>query len=202
MEQVYVIDKNKIIDNIGNILNLKDKEIGYFYDRDKAEIDETKLQLIPYCLVTDGERILSYYRTKHTGEERLRGNLSLGFGGHINPIDAEGNGSLILNCAKRELEEELGLTETIMITPITWIYDNSNAVGRVHFGIAMVCLVTPEALSSCYNNCKSIDLVEKPAEEIISNIDKYEGWSKIFLCSHGLNFITPGWKMSALNANI
>ena len=193
-EQVYAIPRESVLDNIGKILELKDAECGTFFDRDLAEKDERILQLIPYCLVTDGERILSYYRTKHCGEERLRGNLSLGFGGHINPVDQKEGQSLVYSCSVRELEEEINLTNIKSLTPVTWIYDPSNEVGRVHLGVAIICLISPEEYDRCTNKCDSVDIVSTTPSEVIENLDKYEGWSKIFIASHGMNFISPGWK--------
>ena len=118
---------------------------GYFYERDKAETNENLKQIIPYVTVTrfDG-KILAYKRSKKAGEGRLHNKWSIGFGGHVNPIDLQGVAKdefSFFAAINRELTEELEwgdkLAENgLVLTLDKVIYDDSNEVGRVHLGLA------------------------------------------------------------------
>ena len=58
------------------------------------------------------------------------------------------------------------------------ILDESNEVGKVHLGIAMIARVNGMVLSKE----DQIELVGfKSVEEIIANIDSYESWSQIII---------------------
>src|SRR5262245_66513838 len=62
-------------------------EAGFFVERERAERTPAWKQLIPYCVVAADERVLLMRRRAKGGEARLYGKLSIGVGGHINPID-------------------------------------------------------------------------------------------------------------------
>jgi predicted NUDIX family phosphoesterase len=86
-----------------------------FVDRRLAEDDDEVKQFVTFTLVTRGSRILIYRRGKFTTtSERLRGQLSVGFGGHVNDQDFnlfnQGADAFRAN-ATRELHEELFLDE-------------------------------------------------------------------------------------------
>lgn len=110
----------------------------YYMERQQAENDETRKQIIPYCVLKDKSgKIFSYQRTKKGGESRLHDMYSIGIGGHVNPVDNFN----IMNCAIREIQEETnfqGKLNANWIHKLGLIYDPSNAVGRVHFGAALV----------------------------------------------------------------
>ncbi len=78
--------------NVSHYLpTLLNPENNFFMDRGEAENDPTHKQLIPYCIfrVKDpsGTRYLHYTRGKAGGESRLHAAVSIGIGGHINPVD-------------------------------------------------------------------------------------------------------------------
>ena len=112
-------------------------DAGYqFIDRPEAEGDPAYKQLIPYVTITNDGHFLLLERTKAQGEKRLHGMLSLGVGGHINPID-EGSDleETIALALARELEEELWLHVESQPKLLGFINDNSNSVGSVHLGL-------------------------------------------------------------------
>lgn len=87
----------------------------FFMDRAKAEKDNTVKQFVTFTLVFSGYKILIYRRGKFTTtSDRLKGQLSLGFGGHVNDQDFnlfdQGLDAFRGN-ACRELREELFLDE-------------------------------------------------------------------------------------------
>jgi predicted NUDIX family phosphoesterase len=91
------------------------RSICKFADRQKAEEDDTVKQFVTFTLVLRGTKILIYRRGKFTTtSERLKGQLSVGFGGHVNDSDFNlfnrGADAFRANAA-RELQEELFLDE-------------------------------------------------------------------------------------------
>lgn len=150
-----------------------------FLDRETAEKDPTHKQVIPYCMLgkTDGT-IFVYQRTKKSGEKRLHGNYSLGIGGHINPSDAK-NGNSYLVGMERELDEEVSISERFISNFIRGVlYDDSNEVGRVHFG------VVHHYTFPAYTNIElKEDALTKgefwTISEIRANIAAFENWSQL-----------------------
>ena len=97
-EKVLVV-RRSLFDEIGEfhgiltgdidpaIARLLEPENHFFMDRGTAEEDPSHKQLIPYCVFRCGDKILHYTRGKAGGESRLHAKISVGVGGHINPID-------------------------------------------------------------------------------------------------------------------
>jgi predicted NUDIX family phosphoesterase len=105
-------------------------------DREHAETDETFKQIIPYLYIECGQNFLLYKRTKKQSEERLHEKLSLGIGGHINPIDCTSD-SVINNCLLRELTEEVTVHDLDPASTefLGFINDDLSEVGKVHLGL-------------------------------------------------------------------
>ncbi|HBR08365.1 MAG TPA: hypothetical protein DD735_05640, partial [Clostridiales bacterium] len=61
-----------------------------FIPRPDAEQDPGYKQIIPYVALVRGDEAFLLRRLKKGGEKRLHGMLSLGVGGHINPVDGDG----------------------------------------------------------------------------------------------------------------
>ena len=116
----------------------------FFAERDYMEHNSHYKQIIPYLVLQRGNggtaRVLCYQRrTKHT-EARLGGLWSVGFGGHIEPVDRTDPGiaadSLVLATALREMEEETGLNPGAgALTLRGDINSDSEDVSSVHFGV-------------------------------------------------------------------
>lgn len=91
------------------------KTMCRFADRRKAELDDSVKQFVTFTLVFHKKNILIYRRGKFTTtSDQLRGQLSVGFGGHVNDTDfdlfSRGGDAFRANAA-RELKEELFLDE-------------------------------------------------------------------------------------------
>lgn len=122
------------------------REHGYFVERDHAETDPSLKQVIPYTLVMRGEEVLLLTRTKGGGEARLHNKLSIGVGGHVNPVDAidpvdatrRVDDPLPAATRREVMEEELEVTGTTRLTSVGLINDDTNAVGAVHVGLVQV----------------------------------------------------------------
>src|SRR5215831_12393545 len=106
--------------------------------RVSAEADSTFRQIIPYILVTSEGCLLCYRRSVKGSENRLYGLRSIGWGGHIERADLQLRGtvldvlSTIRATAKRELAEELGLSEPLDRKYLGLIVERDSDVGLVH----------------------------------------------------------------------
>ncbi|MDE0896071.1 MAG: NUDIX domain-containing protein [Planctomycetota bacterium] len=119
---------------------------GFFVEREYAERTPSLKQVIPYTVVVSEGKVMLTKRLPQGGEGRLFGKLSIGIGGHMNPVDHTGDTESatpqskdpIAECTLRELEEELWLEGARRLEPIGIINDDSNPVGAVHIGLVQV----------------------------------------------------------------
>jgi predicted NUDIX family phosphoesterase len=161
-EQVLVV-RRALFDEIGAfegirtvgleaaLARLLDPGNHFFMDREAAEQDPSHKQLIPYCVFRCGDRILHYTRGKSGGESRLHAKISVGVGGHVNPVDTGGGktGPAAYHAAvSREIDEELELWQDHPHRIIALLNDDSNAVGQVHLGIVHLIDLETDAVAS------------------------------------------------------
>ena len=165
----------------GAIQQLLDPQNHFFMDRAAAEVDPSHKQLIPYCIFRCGERILHYTRGKAGGESRLHAKISVGVGGHINPVDT-GNGrtgpAAYHAAVAREIEEELEISAHSTQHIIALLNDESNPVGQVHLGI--VHLIDLESMAVVSREDALTDLAFTPLAELNGELfERLETWSQI-----------------------
>ncbi len=178
-----------------------------FVPRSKCENDPRWLQIIPYILVVMPDhskgghldlKVLAYNRPSTGGEARLCGKASIGVGGHINPIDsgewylstAPSVMSYVVNCASRELEEELGVEES-SIHGLGWLMDPSTDVGLVHVGAVVVAflpkgtelLAQKEILNPTWIPINELANHDTPGLQPQYNLGEYEAWSRTLINS-------------------
>jgi predicted NUDIX family phosphoesterase len=130
---------------------LLDPKTHFFMDRAVAEEDPSHKQIIPYCLFTCGDRVLHYTRGKAGGENRLHAKISIGVGGHINPVDmGEGRAgaAAYYSAVQREIEEELEIGCDYSMRIVGLLNDESNPVGQVHLGVVHLVELESEEVSS------------------------------------------------------
>jgi predicted NUDIX family phosphoesterase len=207
MEDVYCFDLKstdyepaaiKRFDTIGNAV----ESLGNTYtirSRDDAEgmfcDDNFERHLIVYCILINKDyKILSYERTKKSGEQRLVGKKSIGIGGHVNPIYTSLYDSVVSSMYK-ELYEEIyiGLpsyNESVFldgkinpkftdwrIKDVFVITDSSSNVNKVHVGIVPIIQIgSLTNVESKEENNTDMRFIEIP--EIIKNFKSYETWSQ------------------------
>ena len=129
---------------------------AFFVERPYAERSPHLKQIIPYTLVVAeddrmGPRVLLVRRLPQGGEQRLVGKLSIGIGGHINPVDcgldgdhsASADVDVIAIGAQREIDEELFVEGELRLEAVGLINDDSNPVGAVHVGLVQVLTLAP-----------------------------------------------------------
>ncbi len=118
--------------------------------RQQLETNDNFVQPIPYVVVSHtlmGEkRFLVYRRGVECNEERLRGSLAIGVGGHVDAEDSRfhDDGSIdfwatLWVAAYREVAEEIGIAEDTVgiLNQVGWIHESESAVGAVHLGVVM-----------------------------------------------------------------
>ncbi len=128
----------------------------FFAEREYMEINSHYKQVIPYLMLMRGTgedaRVLCYQRkVKHT-EQRLGGLWSVGFGGHIEPIDRTdalvATHGLLIASAMRELVEETGLEPGAdALRACGFINSDGQDVSSVHFGV--VYRIDLDTLAGC-----------------------------------------------------
>lgn len=118
-------ERGRILDRI--------REHGFFVERRHAERDPMLKQVIPYALFEREGGLFLMRRLSKGGEARLHGKLSVGVGGHINPID--GAGDALDAGLKREIEEEVETPAGWRAEAVGILNDDATAVGAVHFGL-------------------------------------------------------------------
>lgn len=119
---------------------------GFFVERERAERTPAWKQVIPYTLLLVDGQVLLVQRKKAGGESRLHDKLSIGIGGHVEPVDASRAAELdepnpIAAGSRRELEEEIDIQGRIQLRSVGLLNDDSNPVGAVHLGLVQVAEV-------------------------------------------------------------
>jgi len=162
---------------------------GKFLPRQDTESSEKWVQLIPYVVFARNSRkeFAFYYRSGT--EQRLHGLVSIGYGGHINPIDDAGTvWELLWNCAEREIREELGqvLPRWVPGSLVPVIISGENAVSRAHVGVVLI-----------YDDISWDNLRYAPVDALRSK--NLESWSRAALeyAASGRNVVVSGdrWKL-------
>jgi predicted NUDIX family phosphoesterase len=153
-------------------------------ERDKAEEDPSFKQLVAYNVVRSDGRYLAYLRGKGQGEARLRGNRSIGVGGHINSGD---QATLFLDdhlkaAAFRELFEEVRVPKGLDLRFVGLLNDDSNEVGSVHLGLVYLAELPPSTDAAKLKRQRSVaQLSFAEATELRRDREQFETWSRIMI---------------------
>lgn len=154
--------------------------------RGEAEKDEKLKQPIGYSVLVNSEGdIFAYQRAKKDDdytEKRLQGKWSWGVGGHVDKQDDEAKNP-IKESVIRELEEEVDIDGNIRkMKVLGYINDDTDSVGRVHFGILYMVRIDGEVEAGdgeiTNEDFRSIDELKKIIEDESQTVEE---WSKIAL---------------------
>ena len=149
--------------------------------RGEAEIDENYKQPIPYIMLQDENNDVFVYqraqKKKDYTEKRLYGKWSVGLGGHIDKEDSTGNDP-VLRSALREINEEVSVNRISHIKKIGYINDDSNEVGRVHFGVVFLAK-TEGDIAPKGSEIQDYKII--PTKQLNTSDLVYENWSKIIV---------------------
>jgi len=186
---IMVVDREKLFANrsFNGFLPAKEFDFEriilenyYFVKRGLAEKDYSKKQPIAYAIILKDKNIFAYQRstsTREHGDERLQHKWSFGIGGHIEKVDESDNP--IISSMLRELEEEVGLKERA-IKLLGYINDESDDVGRVHFGL-LYLVETSQAIKPVSPELRQGKFISLEMAEKLKEKEQVESWSKIAL---------------------
>lgn len=182
-ERVYCLPSSALPEPREEVLPLPDElyrrlgREGEFRLRDEVETDESWRQIIPYAVVTSGGRVLLVERLRGGSETRLHARLSIGLGGHINPVDGDADRDVVEGGLMRELAEELHIGG-YRAEPVGLIHSAEGAVSRVHTGVLLlVRAAEPPRVRERHK------LAGRMAtwEEVEAASERLEGWSRLAL---------------------
>jgi len=154
---------------------------SFFVERAQAEGDERYKQIIPYVVVRHEDQVLSYTRGKLSREAKLVAKRSIGFGGHVEADDwtlfTEPE-ELVLHTAIREVREEVGLAAVPgQFSLVGLLNDDSDAVGRVHFGFIYTLWPGSGAIKRKERQIAQVKFA--PLVKAKASWAELEGWSRI-----------------------
>ena len=149
-----------------------------FMDRPAAEEDPSYKQIIPYVVLTQNGQVFTTRRLNKGGESRLHGKLSIGIGGHINPVDETDRRSVLMKGLERELDEEVYIQRWGQLVPRGFINDDGNGVGAVHLGLCFSMEVEGEV---SVKETEKLSGAWLSLQELKSEYDNMETWSQIAL---------------------
>lgn len=180
-----------------------------FLRRNYAEHDDNFRQVIPYCIIKNGNKWGSYVRGVEGGEERLYETHSLGFGGHVAIEDCMisykdlPRGTSVINTnfniahslisgveasVFRELYEELGIVVPVTIVKYSGkiIYTRNlfdrDCVSNFHLGLIYIMDITNTNIIKKIHTEDCIkNLSFYTIDELKDNISKYESWSQLII---------------------
>ena len=150
-----------------------------YIKRGFAEENPDYKQPIGYCIIVNPNQksLFIYQRSskdQNYGEKRLQGKYSCGIGGHIELSDSK---DPVRSSLLREISEEVSIDKIDNIKILGYINDDSNSVGKVHFGILYI-IETDSEIKPKDREIESGKLIE------FSKLDKdlnFEDWSRIAL---------------------
>lgn len=164
-------------------------EAAQFVPRPPAEKDPSLKQIIPYVMILHRDRFYRYKRTRRGGEERLHTKYSIGVGGHINPLDKydlfAATKPIIEMAMEREVAEEVIIDTTYTAQCVGLLNDDSNDVGKVHFGIVYRLDVAEPKVEIRERGSFTQGSFVK-ADDLRRNFDLCETWSQILIESYVL----------------
>ncbi|MFA6437197.1 MAG: NUDIX domain-containing protein [Candidatus Paceibacterota bacterium] len=158
-----------------------------FMARDEAESNPKFKQPIAYIVIVNPvtRKVFVFRRSNRDDrypEKRLQGKLSCGVGGHLEQQDTQ-EGNPIRLGATRELGEEVIIEGSSEIVPIGFINDDSDDVGKVHFGVVYLVKTQatrvqpkdPEVESGSYYSLEELDQLMQSSDVVIEN------WSRLII---------------------
>lgn len=155
-----------------------------FRPRSTVEEDPSFKQLIPYVVLQchlDGQpHVFQYTRGKGQGEKRLHALRSVGVGGHISREDAAGQ-DLYRSGMLRELTEEMIIDCPYQEELVGFIYDDSNAVGRVHLGVVHRLTLDQPAARARESELTDSGFVS--VQSLKTQWERLETWSQLCLAN-------------------
>lgn len=190
-EEVLAVEKNKKINFQVDVLEQLNESADY-YPRYKMEFNKHFMQIIPYVVIfsPDKESVFVTKRLEGSGEELLVGKLSIGIGGHINPIDKRKSIiNTIEDALHRELNEEVSIKGDYELVCTDTIYTDQNLVSSCHLGLVYHLYPTSDEFIVKVKEKDVLEgemvevkkLLEASEKDLQDNGHVYEEWMKVVL---------------------
>jgi predicted NUDIX family phosphoesterase len=193
VERCLVVPRDRLIDSLGTLpVGFRQGGIeavlgairtsGRFVPRPEAEEDPSLKQIIPYCLVEHRGHVFLMRRKRGGGESRLHDKLSIGVGGHVNPVDVPLDGDLSGSVARaldRELDEELRVDSPSRRVELGLLNDDSSEVGRVHLGVVYSLELERPCVAVREEHCLEGEFVD--TSTLLRRRTRMETWSRILV---------------------
>ena len=157
----------------------------YHLRGDELENNNLLQQIIPYVWIVNPieRKVFAYRRAsgkQNYREIRLMNKVSCGVGGHIDREDLVKVEDVIIRAMMRELQEEVVMSNYPKPKIVGYLNDDSDSVGRVHFGIVAVVEVNGDVKKGddemVEGKFYSIDELERLFSD--SNVE-VESWTRI-----------------------
>ena len=192
-EENILVIKRTLFDELGSFqgLNFEPEKYlrtilsrgnNFFLPRRRAETDPTHKQIVPYVLLTCGNKVLFYIRGKKAGEQRLVAKGSIGIGGHMNQEDESLFNYVTDEAAyragvEREIAEEIKIDTRFEDRIVALLNDDTTEVGRVHLGIVHLFKLAEAKVEKREAMITNLAFLDK--EELLARRDTLETWSQI-----------------------
>ncbi|MFH1802731.1 MAG: NUDIX domain-containing protein [archaeon] len=153
-----------------------------YQDRtDELENNKEFQQIIPYVWIINPKtkKVFIYKRAKTGNEGRLYNKFSGGVGGHIDRDTEEHTKDPIAAAMMREMKEEVIMENYPSPKFIGFINDDSEEVGKVHFGVVALAETTEDikpAEDMAHGEFLLVDEIEKTFSNPENTI---ESWTQI-----------------------
>lgn len=160
--------------------------------RAMLEVNESYRQIIPYTILRKGDRYAAYRRTPKGGEDRLHGQVSIGFGGHVDLADVVfDQATSVVDLKKtidvgshRELEEELVFGAGVLISGFTElskkIVSNANPVDRVHIGLVNIAEIEGDE-TKIDSDEEQLDFLGFFTVDELKGFENLESWTQALI---------------------
>lgn len=188
MEQVLVVKRGELELHLTNERLITHEmpaiisfiiENHFFVPRAQAEYDKNLKQVIPYVIIRKNNQYFLLRRLNRQMETRLHDRLSLGIGGHINPMEIkEEDCSIIESEMRRELQEEVFIETTKELKCMGILNDDSGGVSDYHIGV--VYLLEAEGEVSV-RETEKMEGTWADYAELESVFQNLETWSQIIV---------------------
>jgi len=172
--QGYSLEIDKYLDVVLHPKN------SFLVSGDVAEKNTEYKQIISYVVLRFGQEVFTYFRGMSSHETRLIGRRSIGLGGHIEETDAAdptADRRSYRLAVQREISEEVAINTSYTDKIAAVINDDSDDVGRVHFGILHIyTLAEPKVCARIQDIADGYFLA---LEKVKTALHEFESWSKI-----------------------
>lgn len=126
---------------------------GTYVARSVAESSDDLLQVVPVCIIRNGDRFLTNVR--HEPGESLHDALGNWAGGHVRKQDldhAKSKWDSVLAGLRRELHEELSLEDLPRLDPVGIVHSSEDQRAARHIGIVFQVVFSDPANIAAFDN--------------------------------------------------